>query len=71
LRLARSKDGVAWEKIESRITGRAAWNTKVLCDPEVDVSPEGVRIWFGGGNVASPDENLNGQIGAGTLRSPS
>lgn len=71
LRLARSKDGVAWEKIESRITGRATWNTKVLCDPEVDVSPEGVRIWFGGGNVASPDENLNGQIGAGTLRSPS
>jgi len=25
-------------------------------------------IWFGGGDVASPDENLHGQIGYGTLR---
>jgi hypothetical protein len=25
-------------------------------------------VWFGGGNIARPDENLNGQIGYGILR---
>jgi hypothetical protein len=27
-----------------------------------------VRVWFGGGDVASPDENLHGQIGLAILR---
>jgi len=27
-----------------------------------------VRVWFGGGDAASPDENLNGQIGLAILR---
>ena len=36
-------------------------------DPEVGQGTDAVRLWFGGGNVRSPDENLNGQIGAGTL----
>jgi hypothetical protein len=27
-----------------------------------------VGVWFGGGDVASPDENLHGQIGYGVLR---
>ncbi len=26
-----------------------------------------VQVWFGGGDVASPDENLHGQIGFATL----
>jgi hypothetical protein len=26
-----------------------------------------IMVWFGGGDVASPDENLHGQIGFGTL----
>jgi hypothetical protein len=38
-----------------------------MCDAEVDHGVSAVNIWFGGGNVRSPDENLNGQIGAGTL----
>jgi hypothetical protein len=26
-----------------------------------------VRVWFGGGDVARPDQNIHGQIGAGVL----
>jgi hypothetical protein len=45
----------------------------VICDanvmpalhPETDSE---VRVWFGGGDVARPDENINGQIGFGILR---
>jgi len=40
----------------------------VVCDPEVEVTPQGVRVWFGGGDKAEPAENLNGQIGVGWLR---
>jgi hypothetical protein len=40
----------------------------VVCDPEIEVSGEGIRVWFGGGDRAEPAENLNGQIGAGWLR---
>lgn len=70
LGLARSRDGVRWERIENFvISGDRAWNRKVLCDPTVERLPDGsVRVWFGGGDVASPDQNLNGQIGVGWLR---
>jgi hypothetical protein len=27
-----------------------------------------IRVWFGGGDVASPDENLHGKIGVAILR---
>jgi hypothetical protein len=26
-----------------------------------------VRVWFGGGDVARPDQNVDGQIGLGAL----
>jgi hypothetical protein len=32
------------------------------------VRPDGIRVWFGGGDVASPDENLHGQIGVAMLQ---
>jgi hypothetical protein len=32
------------------------------------MTPEGIRVWFGGGDVASPDQNLHGQIGVGILK---
>lgn len=67
LSLARSTDGVHWRKLAAEFTGAAQWNSKVLCDPTVLVDGGGIRIWFGGGDVASRDENLNGQIGAGKL----
>ena len=67
LGLARSSDGVSWTKLPAVFAGREAWNAKVICDPAVDVAGDTVRVWFGGGDVASPDENLNGQIGYGLL----
>jgi hypothetical protein len=49
--------------------GAHEWDSKVICDPSVEVIDDStVAVWFGGGNVARPDENLNGQIGFGTLR---
>jgi hypothetical protein len=67
LRLARSTDGVGWAKLAVRYKGTQAWNSKVICDPTVVVDGERILVWFGGGDVASPDENLHGQIGFATL----
>jgi Glycosyl hydrolases family 32 N-terminal domain len=67
LRLARSTDGVRWTKLAVRYKGTQAWNSKVICDPTVVVEGERILVWFGGGDVASPDENLHGQIGFATL----
>jgi predicted GH43/DUF377 family glycosyl hydrolase len=65
--LAQSRDGVQWRKMPHVFAGHEAWNAEVVCDPEVDGGASAINVWFGGGNVRSPDENLNGQIGAGTL----
>ncbi len=68
--LARSRDGVQWERDPAfpPIAGSEAWDREVVCDPTVEVTPDAIRVWFGGGDVARPDENLHGQIGAGWLR---
>jgi predicted GH43/DUF377 family glycosyl hydrolase len=68
LGLARSADGVRWSKLPLVIAGNQPWNSKVVCDPTVEPDGDSVRVWFGGGDAASPDENLNGQIGYGVLR---
>ncbi len=70
LGLARSREGVRWERLSHApfIEGGQPWNSKVVCDPAVVVEDSLVRVWFGGGDVASPDENLNGQIGLAILR---
>ncbi|MBI1789331.1 MAG: hypothetical protein HYR60_17490 [Acidobacteria bacterium] len=67
LGLAQSRDGVVWEKLPGMYAGSQAWNSQVLCDPTVVVAGDRVRVWFGGGDAASPDENLHGQIGLATL----
>ena len=67
LRLARSTDGVRWTKLPVRYRGDQPWNSKVICDPTVIVDNDRILVWFGGGDVASPDENLHGQIGFATL----
>jgi predicted GH43/DUF377 family glycosyl hydrolase len=67
LRLARSTDGVRWTKLAVRYKGTEAWDSKVICDPTVVVESGRILVWFGGGDVASPDENLHGQIGFATL----
>lgn len=66
--LARSGDGVAWERVAGAVfAGSAAWMGKVICDPTVLVEGDVIRVWFGGGDVAAPAENLNGQIGYARL----
>jgi predicted GH43/DUF377 family glycosyl hydrolase len=67
LGLARSADGVRWHKLPAVFAGSESWNSKVLCDPTVVATDSKVRVWFGGGDIARPDENLNGQIGFGVL----
>jgi sucrose-6-phosphate hydrolase SacC (GH32 family) len=67
LRLARSTDGIHWLRLPQFIRGDQPWNSKVICDPTVVVDGERILVWFGGGDVASPDENLHGQIGFATL----
>lgn len=68
--LARSHDGVRWERFSESalISGDQPWDARVVCDPEVEVTPDGIRVWFGGGDRPEPAENLNGQIGMGWLR---
>jgi len=68
--LARSRNGVEWERSGAIpvLAGQQSWNNKVVCDPTVEVTPDGIRVWFGGGNVARPDERLNGEIGYAELR---
>jgi predicted GH43/DUF377 family glycosyl hydrolase len=68
LGLARSTDGVHWRKLRTVFGGNQPWDAKVICDPTVEVAGGVIRVWFGGGDVASPDENLHGQIGMAILR---
>ncbi|MBK9168085.1 MAG: hypothetical protein IPM24_11550 [Bryobacterales bacterium] len=65
--LARSADGIAWKKMPVTIAGGEDWNRAVVCDAEIALEDGHVRVWFGGGDRPSPDENLSGQIGAGRL----
>jgi predicted GH43/DUF377 family glycosyl hydrolase len=68
LGLARSVDGIHWRKLPAVFSGSQPWDSTVICDPTVDVSGSEARVWFGGGDAASPDEHLNGQIGYGVLK---
>lgn len=67
---AESVNGVDWEKSEiaPMLEGSQPWNNEVVCDPSVWKQPGQALVWFGGGDRASPDENLNGQIGFAVLR---
>jgi predicted GH43/DUF377 family glycosyl hydrolase len=67
--LARSGDGVHWQRVPDAplFQGDRAWNEKVVCDPSVQPAAGGIHVWFGGGDVARPDERLNGQIGLALL----
>jgi predicted GH43/DUF377 family glycosyl hydrolase len=71
LGLARSRDGVTWEKQPSVFAGDQKWDSRVLCDPSVLAESDQVRVWFGGGDVARPDQNVDGQIGLATLAAES
>jgi predicted GH43/DUF377 family glycosyl hydrolase len=62
---AQSDNGVDWERVAAAplLQGFSAWNSRVVCDPAVWREGARILVWFGGGDEASPDENLNGQIG--------
>jgi predicted GH43/DUF377 family glycosyl hydrolase len=68
LGMARSPDGVHWEKLPVVFAGSEHWDFAVICDPTVLIDGDKIRVWFGGGDVASRDANLHGQIGAAILR---
>lgn len=68
LGLARSTDGIHWTRRPAVFSGASAWDSQVICDPTVVVNGARIDVWFGGGDVASPDERLHGKIGFGTLR---
>ncbi len=70
LGLARSADGVRWRRVSEAavFAGGASWNSKVVCDPAIDSAGPPWQVWFGGGDVARPDENLHGQIGVAALQ---
>jgi len=68
LGMARSTDGVHWEKLPAVFEGRQPWNSKVICDPAIELLDGRLAVWFGGGDAPSPDENLNGQIGVAVLK---
>jgi len=71
LGLARSSDGVHWDRDTTFPPAQGAqdWDREVLCDPTVELTPEGfVRVWFGGGDAPAPDHGIHGQIGFAVLR---
>jgi hypothetical protein len=65
---ARSSDGVEWRRVaQPPIGGDRPWNSRVVCDPSVWAGAGRLWLWFGAGDVPSPDENLHGQIGLATM----
>ncbi len=68
LGLARSADGVHWTRLPDVFSGAQPWDATVVCDPTVEVAGNEVRVWFGGGDRPSPDENLHGRIGFAVLK---
>jgi len=67
LGLARSQNGVDWQKLPMVLAGDQAWDSKVICDPTVVVTGDRVWVWFGGGDFPHPVQNIDGQIGVATL----
>ncbi len=70
LGLAYSDDGRAWKRYSDAaiFAGDQDWNRKVVCDPTILPASNGVRVWYGGGDIAHPAERIHGQIGYGFLR---
>ena len=68
LGMARSRDGVKWEKLSTVFGGEQAWDSLVLCDASVLQEENRTTVWFGGGDVARPDQNIHGQIGVAEMR---
>lgn len=65
--VAVSRDGVHWKKLcYQGIIDLASntWDNQVICDTTLWPEDDGTfSVWYGGGDVADPAQNLNGQIG--------
>jgi hypothetical protein len=63
--LAVSLNGIDWKKMssEGEFERIEAWNSEVICDTTFMKLDDALVVYYGGGNVASPDQNLNGMIG--------
>lgn len=65
--IAASLDGINWSKLST--TGlfhdrpSGSWDDSVICDTTLLLVGDQLLVWYGGGNVNSPDENLNGNVG--------
>jgi predicted GH43/DUF377 family glycosyl hydrolase len=70
LGLARSQDGVHWTRFSESpvLSGNDPWNSKTVCDPTVRLTGADIQVWFGGGDLAHPVENVHGQIGFAILQ---
>lgn len=62
-----SRDGVHWKKLcYQGIIDLASntWDNQAICDTTLWPEDDGTfSVWYGGGDVADPAQNLNGQIG--------
>jgi predicted GH43/DUF377 family glycosyl hydrolase len=67
LGIARSTDGVRWERLPDVFKGDRPWDAAVLCDATLLPENGKVRVWFGGGDIPGLDEKIDGQIGAGEM----
>lgn len=65
--LATSLDGINWSKISAEgifhDRPMGTWDDSVICDTTLILDGDQLLVWYGGGNVNSPDENLNGEVG--------
>lgn len=71
LGVAVSLDGIAWKKLNYQgivDLSLNEWNSQVICDTTLLQNEFGsFDVWYGGGNIAAPAENLNGRIGLFTI----
>ena len=67
--LAKPSNGISWSRESLIIEGTQPWDNQVVCDPTVELLPgQHPGVWFGGGDVPSPDQGSHGQIGVGILK---
>lgn len=63
--IAVSLNGITWKKLstEGIFKSKTEWNSQVVCDPKPIPLGDGMyKVYYGGGDIASLDEGLNGQI---------
>jgi hypothetical protein len=70
LGLAFSHDGAHWQRYSEQavFSGQEPWNSRVVCDPTLLPRDGILRMWFGGGDVPHPAENIHGRIGYAELK---